>query len=158
MGGKKVGKKLCCGSIFCFFEGWWPVPSFWNSPFHCYLSNGPYPVPHFALQPQFRLIFRILNFGKSRYYCNNKRRYDLPLVFRFSFFWGFPGSGTAPGGFYGKFQYRTTRFCGVSWPPCPENLVRKIFCSMFGEFQGEVFPVPKRHLLVKVVKKLRYYW
>ena len=28
-------------------------------------------------------------------------------------------------------------------PPCPENLVRKIFCSKFGEFQDAVFSVPK---------------
>ena len=124
-------KKISCGSIFCFFGGWWPVPSFWNSPFHRYLSNGPYPVPHFALQPQFRPIFRIFNFGKLGYYYHNKRRYNPLLVFRFSVLGGFPGSGTARGGFYGNFQYRKTRFRGVSWPPCPENLTRKIFCSKF---------------------------
>ena len=54
------------------------------------------------------------------------------------FFGGFAGSGTVPGGFSGKFQYRTPRFHGVSCPPCPEKVVRKIFCSTFGEFQGAV--------------------
>ena len=141
---------MAVGGIFSFFGGWRPVPAFRNSPFRRYLSNGPYPVPNGALQPQFRPIFRIFNFGKLRYYYNNKRRYNPLLVFRFSVFWELPGSGTAPGGFYGKFQYRTTRFCGVSWPPCPENLVRKIFCSTFGEFQGAVFPVPKIIVVILV--------
>ena len=76
-------------------------------------------------------------------FCVPKISLDIRAIFRFSVFWGFPGTGSAPGGFYGKFQYRTIRFCGVSWPPCPENLVRNIFCSKFGEFQGAVFPVQK---------------
>ena len=143
---------MAVGGIFNFFGGWQPVPAFRNSPFRRYLSNGPCPVPQFALQPQFRPIFRIFNFGKLRYYYSNKRRYDPPLVFRFSVFWGFPGSGTARGGFYGKFQYRTTRFCGVSWLPCPENLVRKIlkkkveirFWIFFTSIRGN-FPNHNQH-------------
>ena len=68
---------------------------------------------------------------------------DFQVFGPFSVLGGFAGSGTVTGGFFGKFQYRTPRFRGVSCPPCPENLVRKIFCSTFGEFQGAVFPVPK---------------
>ena len=71
-------------AIFGFFGGRRTVLAFPNSPFRRYLSNGPCPVPQFALQPQFRPIFRIFNFGKLRYYCNNKRRYDPPSVFRIS--------------------------------------------------------------------------
>ena len=59
-GGKKVGKKSVVVVFFVFFGDWWPVPSFRNSPFHRYLSNGPYPVPHFALQPQFWSVLRIV--------------------------------------------------------------------------------------------------
>ena len=69
----------------------------------------------------------------------------------FSVFWGFAGSGTVPGGFSGKFQYRTPRFRGVSCPPRPENLVRKIFCSTFGEFLGAVFSVPKIIVSVLII-------
>ena len=36
-----------------FFCGWRSVPAFSNSPTRRYLSNAPYPVPQFALQPQF---------------------------------------------------------------------------------------------------------
>ena len=36
-------------------------------------------------------IFEFFDFGKLRYYYNNKRRYDPPLVFRFSVFWGISG-------------------------------------------------------------------
>ena len=82
----------------------------------CNPNFGPPKVPHFfsmrTTQPQF----------------------DFQLFL----FWGFAGSGTVTSGFSGKFQYRTPRFRGVSCPPCPENLVRKIFCSTFGEFQGAV--------------------
>ena len=76
---------ISCSSIFLFFGGW-PVLAFSNSLFRRYLSNGPYPVPHFALQPQFRPIFRIFNFRKLRYYYSNKMRYDPPVGFQvFSF-------------------------------------------------------------------------
>ena len=111
---------MAVGGISNCLGGWRPVPAFRNSPFRRYLSNGPYPVPHFALQPQFRPIFRIFNFGKLRYYYNSKRRYNPPLVFRFSVFWGFLGSGTARGGFYGKFQYRTPRSRSVT--PSPHSV------------------------------------
>ena len=84
---------MAVAGIFNFFGGWRPVPAFRNSPFRRYLSNGPCPVPQFALQPQFRPIFRIFNFGKIKYYCNNKRRYNPPLVFRLSIF----GDFWAPG-------------------------------------------------------------
>ncbi len=107
---------MAVGGIFNFFGGWRPFPAFRNSPFRRYLSNGPCPVPQFALQPQFRPIFRILNFGKIMYYYSNKRRYDPPLVFRFSVLGGFSASGTASGGFFGKFQYRTTVFVASPAP------------------------------------------
>ena len=73
---------MAVGGIFNFFGGWRPFPAFRNSPFRRYLSNGPCPVPQFALQPQFRPIFRILNFGKIMYYYSNKRRYDPPVGFQ----------------------------------------------------------------------------
>ena len=126
---------MAVGGIFNLFGGWLPVPSFRNSPFRRYLSNGPCPVPQFALQPQFRPIFRIFNFGKLRYYYSNKRRYDPPLVFRFSVFWGFLGAGTAPGGFFGKFKYRTTRICGVSCPHVPK--------TWYGRFFAQVWRIPR---------------
>ena len=44
--GKKRGKGF-------FVGGFWPVPALSNFPFRRYLSNAPYPVPQFALQPQF---------------------------------------------------------------------------------------------------------
>ena len=105
---------MAVGGIFNLFGGWRPVPAFRNSPFRRYLSNGPYPVSNGALQPQFWSNFRIFNFEKLSYYYSNERRYGPPLDFRFSVLGGFLGSGTARGGFYGKCQYRTTRFCGVS--------------------------------------------
>ena len=58
------------------------------------------------------------------------------LVFRFSVFWGFPGPGTSPGGFFGKIQYRTTRFCGVSCPHVLQTWYGRFFARKFGEFQG----------------------
>ena len=87
---------MAVGGIFNFFGGWRPFPAFRNSPFRRYRSNGPCPVPQFALQPQFRPIFRIFNFGKLRYYYSNNRRYDPPSVFTES---GFPffGDFRAPG-------------------------------------------------------------
>ena len=56
------------------------------------------------------------NFGPPKFsvFCVPKIALDRGGIFRLSIFGGFPGSGTAPGGFYGKFQYRTTRFCSVS--------------------------------------------
>ena len=39
------------------------------------------------------------------------------LIFSFYVLGGFSGSGTLPGGFFGKFQYRTPRFSGVSSTP-----------------------------------------
>ena len=131
---------MAVGGIFNFFGGWRPVPAFRNSPFRRYLSNGPCPVPQFALQPQFRPIFRIFNFGKIMYYCSNKRRYDPPLVFRFSVFWGFPGSGAAPGGFFGKFQYRTTRVCGVSCPHVPQTWYGRFFAQSLANSKVQFFP------------------
>ena len=141
---------MAVGGIFTFFGGWRPVPAFRNSPFRRYLSNGPCPVPQFALQPQFRPIFRILNFGKIMYYYSNKRRYDPPVGFQVFRFWGFLGSGTSPGGFFGKIQYRTTRFCGVS---CP------MFCKLGTEdFLLKVWRIPRcRFGGKKVGKKLGYY-
>ena len=136
---------MAVGGIFNFFGGWRPFPAFRNSPFRRYLSNGPYPVSHFAMQPQFRPIFPrppslILNFGKLRYYYSNKRRYDPPLVFRFSVFSGFPGSRTAPGGFFGKFQYRTTRFCGVSCPHVPKTWYGRFFAQRLANSKVQFFP------------------
>ena len=84
---------MAVGGIFNFFGGWQPVPAFRNSPFRRYLSNGPCPVPQFALQPQFRPIFRILNFGKIMYYYSNKRRYDPPVGFQVLFFGDFRAPG-----------------------------------------------------------------
>ena len=69
---------------------------------------------------------------------------DFQVFGPFSVFLGFAGSGTVPGGFSGKFQYRTPRFRGVSCPPRPENWVRKIFCSTFGEIQGADFCFVKK--------------
>ena len=132
---------MAVGGIFNFFGGWRPVPAFRNSPFRRYLSNGPCPVPQFALQPQFRPIFRIFNFGKLRYYYSNNRRYDPPSVFRISVFWGFPGSGTAPGGFFGKFQYRTTRFCGVSCPHVPQTWYGRFFAQRLANSKVQIFPL-----------------
>ena len=116
-----------------------PVPSFRNSPFRRYLSNGPCPVPQFALQPQFRPIFRIFNFGKLRYYYSNNRRYDPPSVFRISVFWGFPGSGTSPGGFFGKIQYRTTRFCGVSCPHVLQTWYGRFFAQSLANSKVQIW-------------------
>ena len=86
-------------------------PTFSNSPVRRYLSNGQYPVPHFALLPQF---CRPQPPPKISVLCVPKISLDRGEIFRFSLFGGFAGSGTVPGGFYGKFQYRTIRFCGVS--------------------------------------------
>ena len=130
------------GGIFNFFGGWRPVPAFRNSPFRRYLSYGPCPVPQFALQPQFRPNFRILNFGKSRYYYSNNRRYDPPSVFRISVFLGISGLRHCSGRILRKISVPNDPFVWRRLPPCPANLVRKIFCSKFGEFQGAVFPVP----------------
>ena len=77
----------------------------------------------------FDQFFRIFDFGKLWYYYNSTRRYNPPLVFRFSVFWGFLGSGTASGGFFGKFQYRTTRFCGVSCPRVPQTWYGRFFAQ-----------------------------
>ena len=134
---------MAVGGIFNLFGGWWPDPSFRNSPFRRYLSNGPCPVPQFALQPQFRPIFRIFNFGKFRYYYSNNRRYDPPSVFRISVFWGFPGSGTSPGGFFGKFQYRTTRFCGVSCPHVPKTWYGRFFAERLANSKVQFLPFQK---------------
>ena len=43
------------------------------------------------------------------------------LIFSFSVLGGFSGSGTLPGGFFGKFQYQTPRFRGVSCSPVPQR-------------------------------------
>ena len=120
---------MAVGGIFNFFGGWRPVPAFRNSPFRRYLSNGPCPVLNGALQPQFRPIFRIPNLGKSRYYYSNIRRYDPTSVFRISVLGGFPGSGTARGGFYEKFQDRTPRFRGVSCPHVPKTWHGRFFAQ-----------------------------
>ena len=130
---------MAVGGIFNFFGGWRPVPAFRNSPFRRYLSNGPYPVSNGALQPQFWSFFRILNFGKIMYYYSNKRRYDPPLVFRFSVFWGFPGSGTSPGGFFGKIQYRTTRFCGVSCPHVLQTWYGRFFAQSLANSKVQIW-------------------
>ena len=133
---------MAVGGIFNFFGGWRPVPAFRNSPFRRYLSNGPYPVPQFALQPPFRPIFRIFNFGKLRYYYSNNRRYD-PL--RFS---GFPSFGDfrAPGPLRADSseKFSTERPVFVASPDrrVPKTWYGRFFCSTFGEFQGAVFPVP----------------
>ena len=51
------------------------------------------------------------------------------MVFRFSVLGGFPGSGTARGGFFGKIQYRTPRFCGVSCPHVPKTWYGRFFAQ-----------------------------
>ena len=131
---------MAVGGIFNFFGGWRPVPAFRNSSFRRYLSNGPCPVPQFALQPQFRPIFRMFNFGKLRYYYSNNRRYDPPSVFRISVFWWISGLRDFSGRILRKNSVPNDPFLWRLLPPCPENLVRKIFCSTFREFQGAVLP------------------
>ena len=78
---------------------------------------------------------------------------DIGEVFRFSVVGGFPGSGTVPSGFYGKFQYQTTRFLwrlltAVSrkfgtqdfflnvWriPRCSFNIVQRV--SLFNKYHS----------------------
>ena len=138
---------MAVGGIFNSFGCWWPVPAVRNSPFRRYLSNGPYPVSNGALQPQFWSFFRILNFGKTRYYYNNKRRYYPPSVFRISVLGGFPGSGTSPGGFFGKIQYRTTRFCGVSCPHVPQTWYGRFFAQSLANSKVQFFPFPKTGII-----------
>ena len=133
---------MAVGSIFNFFGCWRPVPSVRNSPFRRYLSNDPYPVSNGALQPQFWSFFRILNFGKIMYYYSNKRRYDPPVGFQVFCFLGISGLRDFSGRILRKNSVPNDPFLWRLLPPCPANLVRKIFCSKFGEFQGAVFPVP----------------
>ena len=133
---------MAVGGIFNFFGGWRPVPSVRNSPFRRYLSNDPYPVSNGALQPQFWSFFRILNFGKIMYYYSNKRRYDPPVGFQVFCFLGISGLRDFSGRILRKISVPNDPFLWRLLPPCPANLVRKIFCSKFGEFQGAVFPVP----------------
>ena len=120
---------MAVGGIFNFFGGWRPFPAFRNSPFRRYLSNGPCPVPQFALQPQFRPIFRILNFGKIMYYYSNKRRYDPPVGFQVFCFLGISGPRDFSGRILRKNSVPNDPFLWRLLPPCPANLVRKIFCS-----------------------------
>ena len=127
--GEKRLEKMAVGGIFNFFGGWWAVSSFRNSPFRRYLSNGPCPVPQFALQPQFRPIFRILNFGKIMYYYSNKRRYDPPVGFQVFRFLGISGLRDFSGRILRKNSVPNDPFLWRLLPPCSANLVRKIFCS-----------------------------
>ena len=62
------------------------------------------------------------------------------LDFRFSVFWGFLGSGTSPGGFFGKIQYRTTRFCGVSCPHVPQTWYGRFFAQSLANSKVQFFP------------------
>ena len=48
----KRKETISCSSNFCFLGDCRPVPAVSNSPFRRYLSNAPYPVPQFALQPE----------------------------------------------------------------------------------------------------------
>ena len=127
---------MAVGGIFNFFGGWRPVPAFRNSPFRRYLSNDPYPVSNGALQPQFWSFFRILNFGKIMYYYSNKRRYDPPVGFQVFCFLGISGLRDFSGRILRKNSVPNDPFLWRLLPPCSANLVRKIFCSKFGEFQG----------------------
>ena len=75
------------------------------------VPNAPFSRPP-APPPAPTVVRKVLNpiFGKSR-----------GALFNFSIFRGFSGSGTFPGGFFGKFQYRTPRFRGVSSHPLPQQ-------------------------------------
>ena len=61
------------------------------------------------------------------------------LDFRFSVFWGFPGSGTSPGGFFGKIQYRTTRFCGVSCPHVLQTWYGRFFAQSLANSKVQIW-------------------
>ena len=91
----------------------------------------------------FDQFFGKLNFGKLRYYYSNNRRYDPPSVFRFSVFWGFPGSGTSPGGFFGKIQYRPIRIRGVSCPHVPQTWYGRFFAQSLANSKVQFFPLQR---------------
>ena len=74
------------------------------------------------------------------------------LVFRFSVFWGFPGSGTSPGGFFGKIQYRTTRFCGVSCPHVLQTWYGRFFAQSLANSKVQIWGKKGREK-IRVLKK-----
>ena len=99
------------------------------------VPNAPFSRPP-APPPAPTVVRKILNptFGKSR-----------GALFNFSIFRGFSGSGTFPGGFFGKFQYRTPRFRGVSSHPLPQRWYANFQPSFFAKSttQGGGSPPPR---------------
>ena len=87
-------------------------------------------------------FFGFLILEKIMYYYSNKRRYHPPVGFQVFRFLGISGLRDFSGRILRKNSVPNDPFLWRLLPPCPANLVRKIFCSKFGEFQGAVFPVP----------------
>ena len=122
-------------SIFRLFAGFKPRDPEIRIIRKISVPNAPFSRPP-APPPAPTVVRKILNptFGKSR-----------GALFNFSIFRGFSGSGTFPGGFFGKFQYRTPRFRGVSSHPLPQRWYANFQPSFFAKSttQGGGSPPPR---------------